>query len=238
VPPGAGSRGAGTRLRGLFGFGGGGAAALAPGGGAGPASSAVPAPGTLSGSDVDKLVALGWTRAQATGIVANLSRESGGNAQAVGDNGQAFGLAQWHPDRQAAFKAWAGHDIRGSSRDEQLGFIDYELRQGTERKAGAALAQTKDAGEAARTFSKLYERPAHGEEEAALRANLALGAAGTRVAAGAGSSASTSNSRTDVTIGTVNVNAPNATDSDGVAKGINKSIKRFGFLPAADSGLS
>ena len=46
----------------------------------------------------------GWTKEQAAGIVGNIQKESMFNYKALGDNGKAFGLAQWHPDRQANFK--------------------------------------------------------------------------------------------------------------------------------------
>src|SRR5260363_90445 len=48
--------------------------------------------------------AQGWTHKQAAGIVANLKIESGLNPKAVGDGGKAYGIAQWHPPRQAEFR--------------------------------------------------------------------------------------------------------------------------------------
>lgn len=105
----------------------------------------------------------GWSRAAATGIAANVSAESKFDPSAVGDNGSAYGLGQWHKDRQDAFKAWSGKDIRSSSRDEQLAFIQYELTQGTDqgaRRAGEKLRNTNDPYDAGMTFSRLYERPA------------------------------------------------------------------------------
>jgi len=111
----------------------------------------------------------GWSHAQAAGIAASLKAESGFNSGAVGDSGHAYGLGQWHEDRQAAFAQWAGHDIKASKREEQLGFVNYELRQGNERAAGQALAQTSTAAEAGAVVSKRYERPADREGEAARR---------------------------------------------------------------------
>ncbi|MEO0033990.1 MAG: hypothetical protein RLZZ501_13 [Pseudomonadota bacterium] len=111
----------------------------------------------------------GWTHAQAAGIAANLGQESKFNAGAVGDRGQAYGLAQWHPDRQAAFATRFGHDIRLSSHEEQMAFVDYELR-GAERRAGLALAGADSAADAGAIISKLYERPADREGEATRRA--------------------------------------------------------------------
>jgi hypothetical protein len=149
----------------------------APGKRATPPAAASAAPPALAKvqaeADIQKLIGMGWTRAQATGIAANIQRESGGNEKAVGDKGQAFGLAQWHPDRQAAFQQWAGKNIRESNRDEQLAFINYELRHG-EKGAGDALSRARDAGQAAAIMSQQYERPADAAGEAAKRAALAV----------------------------------------------------------------
>ncbi len=129
----------------------------------------------LTGQADDEMIAAfhakGWTKEQAAGIAANLKQESGKtyNHQAVGDGGKAYGLAQWHPDRQADFKAWAGKDIRESSKQEQIDFIDYELRQGKEQAAGQKLMQAQTAGEAGAVVSKYYERPLRKDEEAANR---------------------------------------------------------------------
>ena len=117
-------------------------------------------------------VSQGWTLAQAAGIVANLEAESGLRPDAIGDGGKAYGIAQWHPPRQANFAAVMGKDIRGSSFEDQLAFVHAEL-QGTERAAGIALAKCLTAAEAGACVSRFYERPADREGEAAKRAALA-----------------------------------------------------------------
>ena len=55
---------------------------------------------------VDFFRSKGWSPEQAAGIVGNLQTESGLKTNALGDNNQAYGIAQWHPDRQANFKKW------------------------------------------------------------------------------------------------------------------------------------
>ena len=114
----------------------------------------------------------GWTKEQAAGLAANIKRESSFDPNAVGDNGKAYGIAQWHPDRQAEFKKRFGKDIQGSTLDEQMAFMHYELTEGKESKAGAKLRQTKSAEEAAAAVSTHYERPADKEGEAAKRGQL------------------------------------------------------------------
>ena len=116
----------------------------------------------------------GWSKEQAAGILANLQAESGMNPQAVGDSGKAYGVAQWHPDRQEAFRQWAGKDIRESSLAEQLDFVNHELKRGAERKAGALLAATKSAEQAGQVVSRYYERPAAADAEAAKRGAAAM----------------------------------------------------------------
>lgn len=103
----------------------------------------------------------GWSREQAAGIVGNLQAESGANLKinAVGDGGKAYGIAQWHPDRQAKFQEVMGKPIRQSNFQEQLQFIDWELKN-TEKKAGDALKQATTAEQAAVVVDSMYERSA------------------------------------------------------------------------------
>ena len=114
----------------------------------------------------------GWSPEQASGIVANLESESGLRPDAVGDGGLAYGIAQWHPDRQALFEGLMGRNIKGSSLEDQLYFVHAELRN-TEKKAGDLLATCSDAASAGACVSKFYERPADREGEAAKRGALA-----------------------------------------------------------------
>lgn len=116
---------------------------------------------------------LGWSKEQAAGIVANLQAESGMNPRAVGDNGKAVGIAQWHPDRQANFRRWAGKDLKDASVEEQMRFVHYELTQGSEQKAGALLRATQNARQAGEVVSRYYERPLASDAEASRRGSSA-----------------------------------------------------------------
>ncbi|MGZ8442537.1 MAG: phage tail tip lysozyme [Candidatus Binatia bacterium] len=116
----------------------------------------------------------GWTEEQSRGIVANLLQESNLNPNAVGDSGLAYGIAQWHKDkdrnkdRQADFKAWAGKDIRESTLMEQLAFVDFELRRGKEQYAGKKIKAAVTDEDAAAATREFYERPLnkYGDEDA------------------------------------------------------------------------
>ncbi|WP_416425582.1 phage tail tip lysozyme [Pseudomonas sp. App30] len=114
----------------------------------------------------------GYTREQSSGMVANLVAESGLKTDAVGDNGQAYGLAQWHPERQKEFKDFFGKDIKGSSEQDQLNFILYEL-QNKEKSAGEALLKTKSPSQSASVMREMYERPADNPADANLRMQIA-----------------------------------------------------------------
>jgi hypothetical protein len=102
----------------------------------------------------------GWTQAQAEGIVANLTAESNLKTNAVGDKKgevyEAYGIAQWHPDRQRMFEKVIGKPIKGSSLEDQLKFVNWELNN-SHKAAGDALRQTKDARSAAVSVVQKYE---------------------------------------------------------------------------------
>lgn len=117
----------------------------------------------------------GWTREQAAGIAANIKAESNFKTNAVGDGGKAYGIAQWHPDRQKNFYKVFGKDIRQSTFQEQLAFIDWELRN-TESRAGNSLRAASTAAEAAAIVQNQYERPAN--KDPRYRASIAMGFAG------------------------------------------------------------
>lgn len=114
----------------------------------------------------------GWTRNQAVGIASNLQHESGFKLDAIGDDGTAFGIAQWRGGRVKNFEKVIGKPITEASLTEQLDFIDHELRT-TEGKAGKALAKATDPGKAADLFTRLYERPKNADRDAAIRSSTA-----------------------------------------------------------------
>lgn len=101
----------------------------------------------------------GFTQAQAAGIVGNLQAESGANLNpaAVGDGGQAIGIAQWHPDRRANFERAFNKPFAQSTFQDQLNFIIWELNN-TERSAMSRLRSARTAQEAAAIFDQYYER--------------------------------------------------------------------------------
>jgi hypothetical protein len=101
----------------------------------------------------------GWTNEQSAGLIANIEAESNFNSQAVGDGGAAFGLCQWHSDRQRNFQQQFNKNIKDSSFTDQLRFVDFELRKGTEQRAGNLLLRATTAQDAGEIVCSQYERP-------------------------------------------------------------------------------
>lgn len=101
----------------------------------------------------------GYTKEQAAGIVGNLIAESNLTPSgAVGDNGTAFGIAQWRGERLTRLKRFAsasGKDWQDF--ETQLAFVDMEL-QNHETAAYRALKNAKTVDEATAAFIG-YERP-------------------------------------------------------------------------------
>ncbi len=139
-------------------------------------------PGTLSSRQREAMEFFtskeggGWTADQAAGIVSSLTKENGAEANLnhtkTGDGGLAYGLAQWHPDRQAIFLAAYGKDIHQATFKEQLQFVNYELHH-SEKNAGQALAAATDARTAGRVVAADYERPLDKAGAMASRGQLA-----------------------------------------------------------------
>jgi len=169
------------------------------------------------------LTSQGWTPQQAAGIVANLTAESGLRTNATGDSGQAYGIAQWHKDRQVAFEKFTGHSIKGSSLQEQLAFVNHEL-QTSEKRAGDWLKRAGNAYSAGFLISSMYERPAGGQVEAERRARMAQMMSNAYV----GARPATAQTKPSTTTNTVTINGmtvnTKATDANGVAKGMQRAL--------------
>lgn len=196
----------------------------------------------------------GWTKEQAAGLAANLQRESMFAPGAVGDKGAAYGIAQWHPARQAEFARVFGKPIQGSTLQEQLAFVQYELTQGSESAAGDRLKTARTASEAAGIVSSRYERPGDTEGEMARRGRMAESIfarvpGASQFAAGAGAppmaaargptvAAATpapASSTSETHIGEIKVYTQ-ATDADGIAKDLGRSMNSL-FASQANYGL-
>lgn len=128
--------------------------------GIGMAGAAIP---ITAGSDnakraMDFFTKIGYSTAQASGVVGNLLAESGLDTRINGDGGKATGIAQWHPDRwNELLKFAAVHDADPYDLDVQLAFVDWELKN-KETGAYSKLMAASTPYEATAAFAG-FERP-------------------------------------------------------------------------------
>lgn len=182
----------------------------------------------------------GWSKAASAGLVAGFNRESGGRAnQPEIGGGPGYGMAQWGPAGQAEFKKWSGHDIHDSTAQEQLEFANYQLTQGSEKKAGERLHRVTSGYEGGAVASSAYERPRDKAGEAARRgrdAQLLMGIAGASNVGPVSYSSSNPGGKTvTMTVGDVHVHS-SATDTVGIARDI-KGALNYEFTGNANGGL-
>lgn len=171
----------------------------------------------------------GWSRDQALGIASNVWAESGGNPHAIGDSGNAYGIAQWHKDRLENMRRFLGKEPSEATLNDQLDFMQYELTEGQYKPAGNLLRQQTTAYGAGSVVSRAYEQPKDVMGEAYRRGTFAQSLAGIQgasaYAAGAGGGSapqSVDNSRT-VTISSLTIHTQ-ATDAAGIAQDFSSEL--------------
>lgn len=117
----------------------------------------------------------GYIKPEAAGLAANLQAQSNLNPRAERDNGNAYGIGLWNPVRQADFKRMFGKDIRESTLQEQLDFVDRELKETmpTVRKKLAEIGTPIQAGEVVYRHVVLSQNERADDSEARKRAAAA-----------------------------------------------------------------
>lgn len=108
-----------------------------------------------------KLLSLGYEPHHAAALTGNMMQESGVglNTGAIGDNGNAFGMAQWNGPRRRQYLAFARkRGKRPDDLDTQIEFLDWELKN-SERSAAAKILNAPDARSAAQIASNEFWRP-------------------------------------------------------------------------------
>lgn len=174
---------------------------------------------------IDFFQSQGFSRNAAIGMAANIARESTFNQHAVGDNGKAYGIGQWHPDRQANFAKVMGLPIHASSYQQQLAFYAYEVKHN--KRLMGVLSQDPGAGQAAMAVSMLNERPADKEGEMIARAKIAQGMV--NAYPGAPQGAQVAGAKSSTTTNSVTINGPinvqtKAMDANGIVRDIRKAF--------------
>lgn len=184
----------------------------------------------------------GLSDAGAKGLISRwMNVEASGGPSSRNSIG-AWGIAQWLGGRK--------NGIEGNSDyDAQLAHAIKELNT-TERKAGDALRSAKTSAQGA-IGASMYER-AEGYNSLTGRDNFTGRTLGGMAGIGdyvgsvlSGSALSsiqndhrvtTSSSSNEMNVGTINVNAPNATDSKGIAGSITDSLFRQTLAATANYG--
>lgn len=107
-----------------------------------------------------KLSKAGFSDHAIAGIIANLHHESGGDPEAVGDNGTSFGLGQWHDDRARNLMEFAkAQGMNPRTADAQHAFLIHELQSDEYRGLVETMNKADNARSAAMLFQQKYERP-------------------------------------------------------------------------------
>lgn len=102
----------------------------------------------------------GYGRDAAAALAASAKRESGFDPKAVGDNGQAVGMYQWHSDRASAIETKFGKRILDMTDKEQMQAKAWELSpEGPEARAGRDLRGAGSANAAGIIDSLEDQRP-------------------------------------------------------------------------------
>jgi hypothetical protein len=193
-----------------------------------PAATATPGGGTGQDAMVAFFRAHGWPEAAARGTAAGIMAESGGDPNAfngAGGGRGALGIGQWRGSRIDDFERVMRRPLRGSSMDDQLRFMQWELNN-SERSAGASIYGAGNETAALSAYVNRYMRPAAGRETVGdmSRGQRAL-AQQTRGAGGR---------TTNVTVTGVTVNT-RATDANGVARDFGRGLS--GYVQSANQGV-
>ncbi|WP_061470879.1 phage tail tip lysozyme [Acetobacter senegalensis] len=169
-------------------------------------------------------VGMGWSREQAMGLLSNAMSESNLDPFSVGDNGGAYGLFQWHGDRQAQYAARYGHTMqsvkdRDAAAKEQMDFANWELSH-TEKQAGDYLRKATDAGMAGAIVSRYFERPKDQDGEVEKRGALAEYLSSQKSVVGAALSTPTGGGTTNNVTNNMTLHVPG-----GDPKQVTKAVK-------------
>lgn len=110
---------------------------------------------------------LGWEVHTIYGLAANIYAETSFRPNLTGDGGHAYGLCQWHGDRQDKFEEVFGITLQKATVDQQFEFVHWEMfnPKSGEKGVGLRLRNAKTAHEAAAIISKYYERPRKDESD-------------------------------------------------------------------------
>ena len=124
---------------------------------------------------IDYFISQGYTLEQAAGIVGALQQESTANLNpnaynSAGGGRGAHGIAQWRGSRLDNFAKRFNRPLRGSSLQQQLEFIQWEMNN-THKDALTAVKRSKTASQAAVAFESKFEKAGEGAHHEKRMAN-------------------------------------------------------------------
>jgi len=193
----------------------------APGGGTGPNGIKSGGGGGDTRSRVISFFrANGFSEAEAQGIWAGIWAESKGDPNALGpltkSGHRARGIGQWlSPDRIANFQKVMGHPLAGSTLDQQLAFMLWEMRN-THKRAGLAIGSETSSTGALADMIRLFFMPGSGTM-ADWRSGIG--------ALGLPRGTPMPRSGTTITFGDINVTAAPGADPRATGRAITDTIR-------------
>lgn len=203
-------------------------------------ASAAPAPAPSRGAQVSfnslagMLMQNGLDAPHARAIAAILMAESGGNPGAVNPKSGAYGIAQWLGIRQAKFRRVIGKDLKGSSLDDQIRYLLWELHGGD--PGGIPTLAARGEADILETFLRRFERAGAGyETDRDRRVGMSyLGGARTAVRGGR----HVVHQTTHVGEITINLTGDNRADGKRLIDEARREIHRRGLVTQANGGLN
>ncbi len=194
-------------------------------------------------------MAAGWTKQSAAAMAASFQHESAFNPRAVGDDGHALGVAQWHKNRQERFQKWYGYPLQQAGFRAQVQFAMREMEHDYPT-VFARMQAAPTAKAASDAFVNGYEIPLHPRQQDIVRGRTAAkyydnyGKGPHVLPVGAIQSSSVQNSVThhmthnhsEAHIDNVMINTQ-ATDAPGIVQSFAPTLKRF-LVPQINTGLS
>lgn len=121
---------------------------------------------------------MGYNHAAASGLLANISAESGFRTNANGDSGRSYGICQWFSSRKNRLLNWCdSNGMDSATLGAQLYFLKYELETyypSVNRYMKNVDNNAQGAYDAAYYFCYHFEGPANKAAQSASRGNKAM----------------------------------------------------------------
>ena len=196
------------------------------------ATGAAPVSGTQADRAtfaINYLKSQGVSDAAARGSIAGAIAESRLNPNAVNPKSGAYGIGQWLGSRKAALFGQYG---ASPTFDQQLRFLLSELKGGDRGGASVLRATTPQA--ALDAYVRNLMRPGPGVGGDLLRGGAAFALVGST----SNNNSRSSNVKSDVKIGAINVHVPAGSNGTRIGKEAADAVRTQPFVAAANYGLA